>query len=133
MKQDKIILKYNFQETKTQKLTFGNLNEDKTIDVLWKQGMFLPNNSNLENTHQNLSNSIMTEIMDLKKPDSSNRGIRKQEIQKLLQIENTESPLYRKSIASLLYSYILKNWWIRLWLSMKIFRTKKLSFFFIQN
>jgi len=34
MKQDKIILKYNFQETKTQKLTFGNLNEDKTIDVL---------------------------------------------------------------------------------------------------
>jgi len=51
----------------------------------------------------------MTEIMDLKKPDSSNRGIRKQEIQKLLQIENTESPLYRKSIASLLYSYILKN------------------------
>jgi len=34
MKQDKIILKYNFQETKTQKLTFDNLNENKTIDVL---------------------------------------------------------------------------------------------------
>lgn len=109
MKQGKIILKYNFQEIRTQKLTFGSLNEDKTIDVLRQQGMFLPSNSNLENTHQNLSNSIMTEIMDLKNPDSFNREIRKQEVQKLLQIEDTKSPNYRKSIRNLLDSYVQWN------------------------
>ena len=44
--------------------------------------------------------------MRLKNSDSETR---KQLTQKILHIDNTHSPLYRKYIRELLFSYILKN------------------------
>ena len=46
------------------------------------------------------------EIMGLENLD---REAQKQLTQKILHINDTKSPLYRKSITELLYSYILKN------------------------
>jgi hypothetical protein len=54
------------------------------------------------------SNNLLRilEIIGLKNLD---REARKQLTQKLLHINDTKSPLYRKAIAELLYSYISKN------------------------